>query len=235
MLTRSRTESQGNSIAAMAPSLDDVMSELKLLKKLMNESAEKAATKEDVIDLKATIEQQNLTIKSLGDKVQSLQSEVETLKLDLDDKEQYQRRTSLRIFGLPQEEGEDSESCRAKIIKIIQDEKLDITLDSVDRAHRIGKREKGKPAQVILKFATFRSRTIFYRARDRIKTNHKVRTHLDLTKSRLDTLNKAKNLSESSSKVKFICANINCELMAVTDGKPFYFRTLDDLDIFLGA
>ena len=64
MLTRSRTESQGNSIAAMAPSLDDVMSELK--KKLMNESAEKAATKEDVIDLKATIEQQNLTIKSLG-------------------------------------------------------------------------------------------------------------------------------------------------------------------------
>ena len=235
MLTRSRTESQGNSIAAMAPSLDDVMSELKLLKKLMNESAEKAATKEDVIDLKATIEQQNLTIKSLGDKVQSLQSEVETLKLDLDDKEQYQRRTSLRIFGLPQEEGEDSESCRAKIIKIIQDEKLDITLDSVDRAHRIGKREKGKPAQVILKFATFRSRTIFYRARDRIKTNHKVRTHLDLTKSRLDTLNKAKNLSESSSKVKFICANINCELMAVTDGKLFYFRTLDDLDVFLGA
>ena len=105
MLTRSRTESQGNSIAAMAPSLDDVMSELKLLKKLMNESAEKAATKEDVIDLKATIEQQNLTIKSLGDKVQSLQSEVETLKLDLDDKEQYQRRTSLRIFGLPQEGG----------------------------------------------------------------------------------------------------------------------------------
>ena len=68
-----RTESQGNSIPAMAP-LEDVMSELKLLKKLMNESAKKAATKEDLSDLKAIIEQQNLTIKSLGDKVQSLQS-----------------------------------------------------------------------------------------------------------------------------------------------------------------
>ena len=37
----------------MISSLEDVMSELKLLKNLMNESAEKAATKEDLSNLKA--------------------------------------------------------------------------------------------------------------------------------------------------------------------------------------
>ena len=45
------------------------MSTLKVLKNLMNEDAEKAATKEDLSDLKAIIEQKNLTIKGLGDRI----------------------------------------------------------------------------------------------------------------------------------------------------------------------
>ena len=66
-------------------------------------------------------------------------------------------------------------------------------LDPIDRAPSIEKWVKRKFAQVILKFATFKSRIIFYRAWQREEP---------------DTLKKVMRLSESSSKAKLVCAKI---------------------------
>ena len=236
MLTRSKSTSCSSNSTTMAPTLADVMSEIKSLKTVIHENAAKTATKEDVSELKSIIERQNVTIKRLEEKVESLENQMEILKYELDDKEQYQRRTSLRLFNVPQEKDENSDSCREKVIKLIQDEKLDIPLDAVDRAHRVGKKERGKSAPMIVKFSTFRSRTIFFRSRVVLKKNHSITTQLDLTQRRLSTLKKARNLVESSPKVKFVCANINCELMAVTDDdKPFYFKNIDDLGVYVAS
>ena len=109
-------------------------------------------------------------------------------------------------------------------------------MDAVDRAHLVGKKERGKSAPMIVKFSTFRSRTIFFRSRVVLKKNHLINTQLDLTQRRLTTLKKARNLVESSPKLKFVCPNINCELMAVTDNdKPFYFKNIDDLDVYVAS
>ena len=164
-----------------------------------------------------------------------MEDELKNVWAELDEKEQYQRRTSLRLFNLPQEENETAESCREKVISLIEKENMNIPSDFVDRAHRIGKKEKGKPAQVIVKFSSFRTRTLFYRSREQLKKKHNVRVQLDLTRKRLHTLQRARELVESSDKVKFVCANINCDLMAITDDKPLYFSTIDDLDVFLSA
>ena len=56
MLTRARTSSSTKEASAMAPTLADVMSELKSLKNVINVNADKAATKDDVGALKEFIE-----------------------------------------------------------------------------------------------------------------------------------------------------------------------------------
>ena len=68
--------------------------------------------------------------------------------------------------------------------------KLPISEDSVDRAHRVGVPAKVKgndrPQQVIVKFTSFRSRTIFYKSRKEVKDKENFGVSLDLTKTRLD-------------------------------------------------
>ena len=64
----------------MAPTLADVMSEIKSLKTVIHENAAKAATKEGVSELKSIIERQNVTIKCLEEKVESLENQMEILK-----------------------------------------------------------------------------------------------------------------------------------------------------------
>ena len=87
MLTRSKSTSCSSNSTTMAPTLADVMSEIKSLKTVIHENAEKAATKQDVSELKSIIERQNVTIKSLEEKVESLENQMEILKYELDDKE----------------------------------------------------------------------------------------------------------------------------------------------------
>ena len=99
MQTRSRTFSSTNNTSAIAPTLTDVIAELKLLRGLINDNAEKAATREDVNKLKEIIEKQNTTITDLENKIGTLEGEIQDLKAELDEKEQYQRRTSLRLFN----------------------------------------------------------------------------------------------------------------------------------------
>ena len=111
MITRSRISSD---IASTMPSIAYVMSELKSMKMLMNENAENSAKKEDITELKTIIENQNKIIDKLRGKIETLESEINELKVDLDDKEQYQRRTSLRLFNVPQEDDEDADKCREK-------------------------------------------------------------------------------------------------------------------------
>ena len=85
----------------------------------------------------------------------------------------------------------------------------------VDRAHRIGKvytdeDSKKEKQDVIVRFTTFRHRTLFYKSRKNFKSDVKVR--LDLTKSRYSVLRDARNLVESEAMIKFVYADINCNL-----------------------
>ena len=69
-------------------------------------------------------------------------------------------------------------------------------------------------------------RTIFYRARK----ERNVGVFLDLTKFRLDKLNKARDLVKNVSSVKFVYSDINCALRVLTEsGKHVAFKSLDDL------
>ena len=57
-----------------------------------------------------------------------------------DDAEQYGRRSSVRIFGVPLSSGsESSDDCIAKVKQVFTEIKVDVPEDGIDRVHRIGR------------------------------------------------------------------------------------------------
>ena len=80
----------------------------------------------------------------------------------------------------------------------------------LDRAYRISKNDpSGKNVKpVIVRFTTFRHRTMFYRARNLSK----YEVYLDLTKERFTLYQKARDLVKSKKFVNYVYVNVNCRL-----------------------
>ena len=141
-------------------------------------------------------------IKPLNKEIVSLQSEVKMLKSKLseasakaNDNEQYSRRNNIRIFGLPETEGED---CYDLVLKLCQNDlEINVARDELDRAHRVGKPKDSRDGQtlppphaMIVKLAGYSAKMKFFRARrklgpkkifineDLTKENHKLLLHV---------------------------------------------------------
>ena len=69
-----------------------------------------------------------------------------------------------------------------------------ISIDDIDRSHRVGKLKAGKQRDIIIKFATYRARQKFYTKRTMLKDACHVGVFLneDLTKQRMNLLNKGR-------------------------------------------
>ena len=99
----------------------------------------------------------------------------------------------------------------------------------IDRAHRTGpkKIKKGKvKQQVIVRFTTWRHRTVVYRARSKASN---VKFRLDLTKKRLELLNLA-NLMLKPHKDCYAFANVNCRIRAKIKEKYVFLDSIEDLE-----
>ena len=104
----------------------------------------------------------------------------------------------------------------------------------LDRAHRIGlsytdKITSKKCKSIIVRFTTFRHRTLFYWARKNLKSGFKGK--LDLTKSRLNLLKMANNHVKEIPAIRFCYADVNCCLQVkLHDAKQenIFFSTFDD-------
>ena len=68
---------------------------------------------------------------------------------------------------------------------------------------------KKKCKSIIVRFTTFRHRTLFYRARKNLKS---AKVKLDLTKSRFDLLKRANNHVKEIRAINFCHADRNCPL-----------------------
>ena len=73
-------------------------------------------------------------------------------------------------IGVPSEENETSEDVLKKVMTLCNDAEVDIPDMAFDRAHRIGRAHNGKGSNkncksIIVRFATFRHRTMLYRCK----------------------------------------------------------------------
>ena len=132
---------------------------------------------------------------------------------DVEELEQYGRRLHLQIDGVPIEEEETSDDVLQKVISLCSNPETDILDMRYDRAHRIfkGYNDKGTNKNcksIIVRFSTFRHRTMVYRLKKKMIKN--VRMKVDLTKKRFTHLLSANEYVRNTILVKFCSADINC-------------------------
>ena len=141
-------------------------------------------------------------------------------KKKCEEHEQYGRRLCLRIKGLTKKIKEDANDVLNQVRDLFKEAEVEIIDAVLDRAHRISKESN----DVIVRFTTFRHRTLFYRNRKKLK-NQSI--HLHLTKSRLSLLNKARKLIENNEDIAFCYADINCRCkLRFKNNNEFFFRII---------
>ena len=161
-----------------------------------------------------------------------LQERITTPEQEKDDLEQYGRRVCVRIDDVPVESEETAESIFEKVGKLLGEACPDVPVSCTDRAHRIGSeyksyRNKKKCCSIIVRFMSFRHRTMFYRNRKRLKD---VRIKLDLTKRRYKILKDAIDLAKEHPDLNYVYADVNCRLKVVfKDGSSNFFNDIHDL------
>lgn len=131
---------------------------------------------------------------------QEVSSQVASLENRVNELEQYSRRNCLKIAGIKEEEGEDTDVI---LFNLFQKLNLPITIDDTSRFHRVGRinTTSTKPRDIIVRFLSYRNRAIVYQARfDLIKANKDIapseRVYINeaLTYQRVEIFQKARQL-----------------------------------------
>ena len=174
---------------------------------------------------------QDVKISVLEDKVGVLEAAVSALKSQSDSNEQYSRRSCLRINGIAKTQNESADECVQKVIDVCKDSlDVELTREDIDRAHRVGKERK----TMIVKFFSFNKRCSVYKKRK--SGGNDLKVYLDLTKPRLDLLDKSRDKIKPDSNVEFVFADINCNTVAkLKDGSFNFFDSEKKFDKLLDA
>ena len=124
----------------------------------------------EYIESVKVIREQVAELKSRQEAISSLEVQLDRLEKKFENLEQYTRRPNLRVFGVPIEANERPTDVENKIKDIIGECGVDIDVSSVDRAHRIGRKQTLQGTSfttqpIIVRFTSFRDRTKLYRKR----------------------------------------------------------------------
>ncbi|KAB0802302.1 hypothetical protein PPYR_04488 [Photinus pyralis] len=121
------------------------------------------------------------SLKELKSDLSKTISRVDCAEEKLDDLEQYVRRNNLRIFGVKEAVGEDTDQI---VIALIKNKlNIDISLNDLERSHRVGPKVSQFARPIIVKFCSYRKRAeVFGNKKLLKKTGFVIRE--DLTKRR---------------------------------------------------
>lgn len=115
----------------------------------------------------------NKKIKDLEDVVTSLRAELHKEKVRSDDLEQYQRRTNLRVFGVPEVRDENTDQLVLDVVNTKMG--LDLPLAAIDRSHRVGRRPQPGPdgkmrhRPIIVRLVSYRDRRSIFQSKKKLK------------------------------------------------------------------
>lgn len=84
--------------------------------------------------------------------------------------EQYSRRSSLRIFGMKEEQKEDVNECEHKCLQLFKNKlNQSVTAGDVEAVHRVGRVSRDRPRPIIIKFCNRKVRDTIISQRRRLK------------------------------------------------------------------
>lgn len=181
----------------MPPKLDksDMKELCSMIVKELKQDLITELKRELLAEFKTIVEQETDVLKaelsSLRNVNKLLTDDVNNLKLELDNLEQYGRRMCLDISGIPGDTGDQNEDVESKILKHINNitlsdgSKLKITPHDIDRCHRKGKPKQNENRKIIVKFTNSRARQKCYAARKLFGTGVFVQENLTPFRERL--------------------------------------------------
>ena len=152
--------------------------------------------------LQSAVASQKDEIKQLRTENNELKSRIATLETKTDAAEQYSRRNCLRIAGVPEPTGGQTENTDDYVIKLTHDLGVEVNLNDIERSHRIGKpRALGRSRDIIVKFASYRVRRKVYGVRTQTKVKGFMGVYIneDLTRQRSQLLRKARKMVKNKN------------------------------------
>ena len=168
-----------------------------MVKEIVSGVTESFHTKNN--DLEEANGQLKEAVTMINQRVEELNQKVEKLEIGKDESEQYSRRNSIHISGLASVQNEDTDKLVLEIATAI---KADITLSDIDRSHCVGKPGQANNRDLLIKFAKYRARDKFIRARRNLKDHDRfgrIFVNEDLIKHKSDLLYKARQLKKRNA------------------------------------
>lgn len=167
-------------------------------------------------------------LQGLQSKVASLEKEntelkqrVGALETALDSAEQYSRRNCLKITGVPESIEGSTDDYICNLARAID---VDLSIEDIDRSHRLGKPRTApdqKPRDIIVKFVSYRKRALFYKARILTKSRgyRGVYVNEHLTKIRGKLLYEARRRVKSKQ-LKSVWSSDGVVMVKLNDANP---------------
>ena len=141
-------------------------------------------------DLKKQLEEKDKKITVLENNVTVLSKTVDNLSHQLDRQEQYSRRNCLLIHSIPEEKDEDTDNT---VLKIIEDKVGEpISIEDLDRTHRLGPPQTNKKRPIIVKFSRYYKRNQVFKKKKQLK-GQDISITESLTKRRMGELKEARS------------------------------------------
>ena len=136
--------------------------------------------------------------------VEFLRVQLTAVRSELDSLEQYSRRNSLTISGLPETEQENTDTL---VIDVARAAGVTATVADLDRSHRVGQLRRGRPRQIIAKFVSFNKRQELLEARRNMRAG-RVPHHPTLTQQVLAQTFIAENLTRKNQLILFVARQL---------------------------
>ena len=158
-----------------------------------------------VMQLECQLKNKENEICSLHADLEKEKTSIQNHDLKYNEIEQYSRRNNLRIFGIAEKKGENTDQLVIDVAKRIG---VKISLDDIDRSHRTGKpharedppaptdesrkseeatQDAVRPRPILVKFTSYRRRHDMITQRRKLKKT-KISISEDLSKFKLDLL-----------------------------------------------
>ena len=131
-------------------------------------------------------------IETQQKRIEALEQTVLELKEKQDDSEQYSRRTSIRIAGIPETEGEDVQN---KVMDMLST--IEVANPAINRVHRVGPRRalEAPPRPILCQFISYGDKAAAIRNRKHLRHRMAgVFISEDLTRKRAQLLFQARQL-----------------------------------------
>ncbi|XP_078581618.1 uncharacterized protein LOC144865010 [Branchiostoma floridae x Branchiostoma japonicum] len=147
--------------------------------------------------------------------------------------EQYSRRNSLRIRGIPEVDKETGEMCIHKFVTFCRVKLgLDLQPQCIDRAHRVDTRKENTSRLMLVNFVSWQDRNRVFRARSKLKGKRDEHDRpllvlADLTRENMAIFSAAFT-AKKNGRIKDAWVDANCRIMVTLADKTT--KTIDSVD-----